>query len=51
MANCKDCGAKFSCGCSLVNGRCSKCNYTYQQSTQKSIKPYSDYDKSKIGKL
>ena len=32
MANCKDCGASFGCGCQLVNGRCSACNYAYQQS-------------------
>ena len=32
MAQCKDCGAPYGCGCQLVNGRCSACNYAYQQS-------------------
>ncbi len=31
MAKCRDCGLSVSCGCSLIDGRCSACNYTYQQ--------------------
>ncbi len=31
MANCKKCGTKVGCGCQLVNGYCSACNYAVQQ--------------------
>ena len=31
MANCKRCGTKVGCGCNLVNGYCSACNYAVQQ--------------------
>jgi len=26
MANCRKCGAKFGCGCQLINGLCAACN-------------------------
>jgi len=32
MAKCKDCHIPVECGCQLIQGRCSACNYTYQQS-------------------
>lgn len=48
MANCIDCGTKVSCGCQLVKGRCSACNYKYQQSLIVPVKPYTENDKSKI---
>lgn len=31
MANCKRCKVKVGCGCQLVNGYCSACNYAVQQ--------------------
>jgi hypothetical protein len=31
MANCKRCQVKVGCGCQLVNGYCSACNYAVQQ--------------------
>jgi hypothetical protein len=31
MANCKRCQTKVGCGCQLVNGYCSACNYAVQQ--------------------
>jgi hypothetical protein len=34
MANCKNCGAKFGCGCQLINGLCSACNAAAQQATK-----------------
>lgn len=33
MANCRNCGAKVGCGCQLINGLCSACNYAAQQVT------------------
>jgi hypothetical protein len=33
MANCRNCGAKVGCGCQLINGLCSACNYAAQQAT------------------
>ena len=35
MANCTSCGLKVSCGCQLVNGMCSACNYAAQKAKQK----------------
>jgi hypothetical protein len=26
MAVCRNCGAKFGCGCQLINGLCAACN-------------------------
>ena len=26
MANCRNCGAKFGCGCQLINGLCAACH-------------------------
>jgi hypothetical protein len=26
MASCSKCGAKFGCGCQLINGLCAACN-------------------------
>lgn len=34
MANCRGCGAKVGCGCQLINGLCSACNYAAQQATK-----------------
>ena len=34
MANCRNCGAKFGCGCQLINGLCSACNAAVKQATQ-----------------
>lgn len=31
MANCKRCHVKVGCGCQLVNGYCSPCNYAIKQ--------------------
>lgn len=31
MANCTACGVKVGCGCQLVNGMCSACNYASKQ--------------------
>lgn len=31
-AKCKDCGIPVGCGCQLIQGRCSACNYAYIQS-------------------
>ena len=31
MANCTGCGVKVGCGCQLVNGMCSACNYASKQ--------------------
>jgi hypothetical protein len=28
----KDCGLPVGCGCQLIQGRCSACNYAYIQS-------------------
>jgi len=33
MANCRNCGAKFGCGCQLINGLCSACNAAVKQAT------------------
>lgn len=46
--NCKDCGASFSCGCQLTKGRCSSCNYIYQQSLKEPVKPYSEEEKYRL---
>lgn len=34
MANCKNCKAKVGCGCQLINGLCSACNYAVQQAAK-----------------
>jgi hypothetical protein len=34
MANCKRCLVKVGCGCQLVNGYCSACNYAVKQEEQ-----------------
>ena len=31
MANCKRCHVKVGCGCQLINGYCSPCNYAIKQ--------------------
>lgn len=31
MANCSRCKVNVGCGCQLVNGYCSACNYAVQQ--------------------
>jgi hypothetical protein len=31
MANCKRCQVRVGCGCQLVNGYCSACNYAVIQ--------------------
>jgi NMD protein affecting ribosome stability and mRNA decay len=31
MAVCKKCGAKFGCGCQLINGLCAACNAATKQ--------------------
>ena len=33
MANCRKCGIRVGCGCQLINGLCSACNYAAQQVT------------------
>jgi hypothetical protein len=38
MANCRNCGAKFGCGCQLINGLCAACN----EAVQKGIKKFKD---------
>ena len=35
MANCRECGLRVGCGCQLINGLCSACNYAAQQATQR----------------
>jgi hypothetical protein len=35
MAQCKKCGAKFGCGCQLINGLCAACNAIAQQGTKR----------------
>jgi hypothetical protein len=35
MANCRNCGMKFGCGCQLINGLCSACNHALTQVTQR----------------
>lgn len=35
MANCRNCGAKFGCGCQLINGLCSACYAATQQGTKR----------------
>ena len=35
MANCRECGLKVGCGCQLINGLCSACNYKLKQATQR----------------
>lgn len=37
MAQCIDCGLKAGCSCQLIKGRCSACNYTYEQSLIKKV--------------
>jgi hypothetical protein len=32
MASCRNCGAKFGCGCQLINGLCAACNAATKQS-------------------
>ena len=34
MANCKRCQVKVGCGCQLVNGYCSPCNYAIKQAEE-----------------
>lgn len=35
MANCSQCGIQVGCGCQLINGLCSACNYAAQKVQQK----------------
>lgn len=46
MAQCRNCGAKFGCGCQLTNGLCGACN----AAIKKGIKKFKDAI-SKISKL
>ena len=46
MAQCRNCGAKFGCGCQLINGLCAACN----SKINKGIKRFKDVI-SKISKL
>jgi hypothetical protein len=46
MAQCKNCGAKFGCGCQLINGLCAMCNATIN----KGIKRFNNVI-TKINKL
>lgn len=38
MANCIDCKVSVGCSCQLTKGRCSACNYKYQQSLLEPVK-------------
>ena len=40
MANCKRCHVKVGCGCQLINGYCSPCNYAIKQ--EEEIKQQQD---------
>ena len=46
MAQCRNCGAKFGCGCQLTNGLCGACN----AAIKKGIKKFKDVI-SKISQL
>jgi hypothetical protein len=35
MAQCRNCGAKFGCGCQLINGLCAACNAIASQGTKR----------------
>ena len=35
MANCRKCGIRVGCGCQLINGLCSACNYAASQTIQR----------------
>jgi hypothetical protein len=35
MAQCKKCGAKFGCGCQLINGLCAACDSAAKKGIQK----------------
>jgi len=35
MANCRECGIQVGCGCQLINGLCSACNYKSKQVAQR----------------
>lgn len=37
-AQCVDCGLPVSCSCQLTKGRCSACNYAYQQTIKPPVK-------------
>lgn len=39
MAKCKDCNIPVGCGCSLIGGRCSACNYKYQEILKGNVVP------------
>ena len=34
MASCRNCGAKFGCGCQLINGLCAACHAAAAQVKQ-----------------
>ena len=34
MASCRNCGAKFGCGCQLINGLCAACHAAAAQAKQ-----------------
>lgn len=38
MAQCKNCGAKFGCGCQLINGLCAACH----DAITKGVKKFKD---------
>jgi len=46
MAQCRNCGAKFGCGCQLINGLCGACD----AAIKKGIKKFKNAI-SKISKL
>lgn len=35
MAQCKNCGAKFGCGCQLINGLCAACHAALSNGAKK----------------
>jgi len=35
MANCRNCVAKFGCGCQLINGLCAACNAALTKGTKR----------------
>lgn len=46
MSQCRNCGAKFGCGCQLTNGLCAAC----YAAAQKGLKKFKDVI-AKINKL
>lgn len=50
MAQCRNCGAKFGCGCQLINGLCGACDAAIKKGIKKGIKKFKNAI-SKISKL